>query len=167
MGSDEQRHDEVHDAEGLSKWQSQLEQAVHGSWVFPGTCPLDRVMVLAETESTQDAAMRLCGGRPGLVVIAGRQTKGRGRLGRLWADTSHLGVAMTFVFDGKAYDDAHLSLAVGVAASKACGARASTVRTPVTSPSTMSGQPMQAWGWARASGSATSSPSNGSGMCAS
>lgn len=79
-------------------------------------------MVLAETESTQDAAVRLCDGKPGLVVIAGRQTKGRGRLGRHWADTSHLGVAMTFVFDGKAYDDAHFSLAAGVAASIACGA---------------------------------------------
>jgi len=79
-------------------------------------------MVLAETESTQDAAMRLCDGTPGLVVLAGRQTKGRGRLGRLWADTSHLGVAMTFVLEGKAFDDARLSLAAGVAASKACGA---------------------------------------------
>lgn len=122
VGSDEQRHGEGHEDEDLSTWQSHLEEAVHGSWVFPGTCPLDRVMVLAETESTQDAALRLCGGRGGLVVIAGRQTKGRGRLGRVWADTSHLGVAMTFVFDGKAYGDAHLSLAAGVAASKACGA---------------------------------------------
>lgn len=122
MGSEREAESSAHEAEDLSKWQSHLEEAVHGSWVFPGRCPLDRVMVLAETESTQDAAMRLCGGRPGMVVIAGRQTKGRGRLGRLWADTSHLGVAMTFVFDGKAYDDAHLSLAAGVAASKACGA---------------------------------------------
>jgi len=117
-----QRHREVHEAEDLSTWQLHLEHAVYGSWVFPGTCPLDRVMVLSETESTQDAAMRLCDGKHGLVVIAGRQTKGRGRLGRMWADTSHLGVAMTFVFDGKAYNDAHLSLAAGVAASKACGA---------------------------------------------
>ena len=114
------RESGAHEAEELSTWQGRLEQWM--VWVCAGQRPLNRAMVLAETESTQDAAMRLCDGTPGLVVLAGRQTKGRGRLGRLWADTSHLGVAMTFVLEGKAFDDARLSLAAGVAASKACGA---------------------------------------------
>ena len=42
--------------------------------------------VVAETGSTQDSARRL-GARPGDVVVAGRQSAGRGRLGRRWADT--------------------------------------------------------------------------------
>lgn len=121
MGSDAPQSEPAWDPEDLSKWQANLEFWL-GSWVFPGPCPLDRVIVLAETASTQDAATRLSGGKPGLVVVAGRQTSGRGRLGRSWADTSHLGVAATFVLDGRAYDDARLSLAAGQAASRACGA---------------------------------------------
>lgn len=124
VGREVERESGAPEAEDLSAWQGRLEQWM--GWVSAGPRPLNRAMVLAETESTQDAAMRLCDGKPGLVVIAGRQTKGRGRLGRLWADTSHLGVAMTFVLDGSACDDARLSLAAGVAASKACGADVET-----------------------------------------
>lgn len=76
-------------------------------------------MVLAETNSTQDAAFRLAGGRPGLLVLAARQTAGRGRLSRIWADTSHLGVAATFVLDASGRSPEHLSLAAGLAAWRA------------------------------------------------
>ena len=52
--------------------------------------PFDRVVVVPETSSTQDAARRL-DREPGTVVIACRQTAGRGRLGRTWADTGDEG----------------------------------------------------------------------------
>ncbi|MHC5024031.1 MAG: biotin--[acetyl-CoA-carboxylase] ligase, partial [Planctomycetota bacterium] len=57
---------------------------------------LHRVFVLASTSSTQDAAARI-GAVPGDVVVAGRQTSGRGRRGRAWADTGDAGVAVTVV----------------------------------------------------------------------
>jgi BirA family biotin operon repressor/biotin-[acetyl-CoA-carboxylase] ligase len=75
-----------------------------------------RVAVVRETGSTQDFARQFASGRPGVVVIAGRQTEGRGRLGRKWADTSHQGVAMTFVLDARDLAVERLSLAAGVAA---------------------------------------------------
>jgi len=83
-----------------------------------GVAWFSRVAVVRETASTQDFARRFGGGRPGIVVIAGRQTEGRGRLGRKWADTSHKGVAMTFVLDSRDLGVERLSLAAGVAACK-------------------------------------------------
>src|SRR5436190_5179882 len=76
------------------------------------------VMVVRETGSTQDFAKSIARGAAGLVVIAGRQTQGRGRLGRRWADTSHLGLAMTFVIDGRGKAE-QLAIAAGVAACRA------------------------------------------------
>lgn len=58
--------------------------------------PLQRVTVLEETRSTQTAARDL-GAKAGDVIVAWRQTEGRGRLGRLWADTGEEGVAMTAI----------------------------------------------------------------------
>lgn len=57
---------------------------------------LCRITVLRETDSTQDAA-RWIGATVGDVIVAGRQTHGRGRLGSAWADTEEQGIAMTFV----------------------------------------------------------------------
>ncbi len=98
---------------GLS---SRLEEAiarVSARWVR-------RVAVVREVGSTQDFARDMAKGSPGLVVIAGRQTAGRGRLGRRWADTSHLGLAMTFVLDAAVHTPEQLSIAAGVAACRAC-----------------------------------------------
>lgn len=95
-------------------WPTSLEAVLRAR---PGF--IDRVVVLAEAPSTQDSARRLCAGKPGLLVLAGRQTAGRGRLGRSWADTTHLGLAATFVL----LDDLPagvVSLAAGVAAAEAC-----------------------------------------------
>ncbi len=96
----------------IGAWPDALEGVI-------GQCAhFDRVRVVAETGSTQDAALAHAGGRPGLVLVAGRQTAGRGRFGRAWADTADLGLAVTFVVGGEAADAA-LALAAGVAA---CGA---------------------------------------------
>lgn len=91
---------------------------------------IDRVLVLASTGSTQDAA-RQCASAPrsfdrpgpGVCVLAGVQTSGRGRLGRTWSDERGLGLAMTLAIDARrlgACGEHMLSLAVGVAASRAC-----------------------------------------------
>jgi BirA family biotin operon repressor/biotin-[acetyl-CoA-carboxylase] ligase len=78
------------------------------------TC-FNRVGVVRETHSTQDFARMLAAGTPGLVAIAGRQTAGRGRLGRKWADTSRKGVAMTFALGAQDLPPERLSIAAGVA----------------------------------------------------
>lgn len=74
----------------IELWPARLEAAARRSCVFA------RVIVLRETDSTQDAA-RCHGPRVGDAFIAWRQTAGRGRLGRLWADTGDEGVAATLV----------------------------------------------------------------------
>jgi BirA family biotin operon repressor/biotin-[acetyl-CoA-carboxylase] ligase len=104
--------------ESPSTWADELMPFIDGpAWSTLGVPRLiDRVVVLAETGSTQDAALRLAGGRPGLMVVAVRQTAGRGRLGRAWVDTSHLGLAVTFVLDAASHTPEHLSLAAGLAA---------------------------------------------------
>ena len=104
------------------EWQSCLERAL-----TPGSA-IDRVRVVDVAPSTQDAARTLSGGTPGLMLIARRQTAGRGRLGRAWFDKHGLGLAATFVLDASTTDDA-LALRTGLAACttvEAClGVRAS------------------------------------------
>jgi BirA family biotin operon repressor/biotin-[acetyl-CoA-carboxylase] ligase len=73
----------------LREWPDRLERAI-----ALGTPLFREVRVLAETASTQDAIRSIASG-PGWVVTTGRQTGGRGRLGRSWADTAHQGVAVT------------------------------------------------------------------------
>lgn len=89
-----------------------LEAAIAGSRLF------DRVRVLRETGSTQDAARAAAGGRPGLIVTTGVQTAGRGQQGRVWEQGAGLGVAATFVVG--AGDSGRLSMAAGLAALEAC-----------------------------------------------
>lgn len=96
----------------IQTWADRLEAAI----VRHRVACIDRVAVIAETASTQDAALAMSGGRPGLAVLAGRQTDGRGRLGRAWADTRGLGLAATFVLDGRERGAAPLSLSAGIAA---------------------------------------------------
>jgi BirA family transcriptional regulator, biotin operon repressor / biotin---[acetyl-CoA-carboxylase] ligase len=100
----------------VQAWAESLERVIADEKISI----INRVRVLAETASTQDAALRDATGAPGLLVTAGRQTAGRGRLGRAWADTSHLGVAATFVLDARAWTIAHVSLGAGLAAARAC-----------------------------------------------
>ncbi len=96
----------------VQTWADRLEAAI----VRHRIACIGRVAVLAETVSTQDAALAMSGRRPGLLVLAGRQIGGRGRLGRNWADTRDLGLAATFVLDGRDRGAAPLSLSAGVAA---------------------------------------------------
>lgn len=97
-----------------------FEAAVSAEMARSGSC-VSRFILLDETPSTQDAARIMCGGEPGLLVVALRQTHGRGRLGREWADTSQLGLAATFVLPGTFAPDV-LSIACGLASLRACEA---------------------------------------------
>ena len=72
----------------LDQWSDALHNAMLGLTHF--NC----ATVLSETDSTQDVAAKSA---LGCVVTTGRQRAGRGRLGHLWADTGHHGLAATFV----------------------------------------------------------------------
>jgi len=61
-------------------------------------------------------------GHRSTVIIARRQTAGRGRLGRAWADTAESGLAMSLTLDARAVADSGvLSIGVGLATCLACG----------------------------------------------
>lgn len=99
----------------LATWNDRIQQTLadnHARW-------FNRAAVLETTASTQDAAIRMCGGRPGLIVTAGRQTAGRGRLGRVWSHIADLGVAITFVLRTADHRPSTVALAAGVASAHA------------------------------------------------
>ncbi len=100
--------------DSIESWCNEVEGIIREH----GVSCTDRVVVVRETASTQDVARQMCAGRAGLFVLAGRQTAGRGRLGRGWADTSHLGVAGTFALDATVLESGRLSVAAGLAACK-------------------------------------------------
>lgn len=98
----------------------------------PPAGPFTRLLILDQTLSTQNEARAHCHGTPGLVVVALRQTAGRGRLGRAWADTGLHGLAITFVLDLRRITAEQLSLVCGLAAARACKqALPSTVATSI------------------------------------
>jgi len=65
--------------------------------------------------------MRLSANNAPLVVIAARQTAGRGTRGRVWSDAKGQGLALTIVLDANAHDPAILPLAAAVAVVDAIG----------------------------------------------
>jgi BirA family biotin operon repressor/biotin-[acetyl-CoA-carboxylase] ligase len=75
---------------------------------------LKRIAVLAETDSTQDAARRMTA-VAGDVIVAARQTSGRGRLGRRWIDTGDAGIAVSVVLRRAAGERLAVAAAVGAA----------------------------------------------------
>ncbi len=102
----------------MTAWRDRLESLIARA----GLRVVDRVAVVAQTASTQDTARAMAGGRPGLVVLAGRQTGGRGRLGRVWVQHADLGLAMTIALDADRFVPEHVSLAAGVAAAESVAA---------------------------------------------
>ena len=69
-------------------WPDRLEDLVEQS------THLRRVVVMAQTPSTQDALLRL-DPEPGTVLVTAAQTGGRGRLGRAWSDQPGAGIAVS------------------------------------------------------------------------
>lgn len=97
----------------IEDWPARLERVIadhDGLW--------KRVFVLRETDSTQDAARRM-NAVAGDVFVAWRQTSGRGRMGRVWADTGEGGVAVTFAVTAGAFSLPVLSVASAVGAARA------------------------------------------------
>ena len=82
------------DSDGdLGEWESTLAMTVSERCAVLRSC-----VVLGETASTQDEARdRLLSRGECGAIVAWRQTAGRGRLGRTWADTAQDGVAVTVV----------------------------------------------------------------------
>jgi BirA family biotin operon repressor/biotin-[acetyl-CoA-carboxylase] ligase len=97
----------------LDAWQARLDATCARTALF---C---RAIVLPETRSTQDAS-ETRNASVGTFVTTLRQTAGRGRFGRNWADTADAGVAVTFLVDAQPTE--RLVLASAVAAAEACEA---------------------------------------------
>lgn len=92
------------------RWPDLLRPTLDGCTIFR------EVVVLAETASTQTLAKERAD-EIGLVVTTLRQTAGRGRLGRVWADTAEDGLAVTFVAPDRPNEE--LAVASAVAAARA------------------------------------------------
>lgn len=73
------------------------------------------VVVVDEVDSTQELA-RARGATTGEIIAARRQTAGRGRFGRSWADTAHEGVALSLVVHALPPEQLMMRSAVAVAA---------------------------------------------------
>jgi len=86
------------------------------------------IVVVEETDSTQDEARRR-GASPGLMVVAGRQCRGRGRLGRTWLDSADAGVALSVVVP--AMNAARLAVAAAVGTARACSRVALASRSAI------------------------------------
>lgn len=99
----------------LARWRDHLVQTIARERLEV----IDRVEIIPEAASTQDAARAAAAGRPGLLLAAVHQTAGRGRLGRTWVQKDDLGLAMTMVIDGRKFPPDRVSLASGVAAARA------------------------------------------------
>jgi len=99
----------------LRHWADAVEALIHSAPLRT----INRVMVFAETGSTQDAALACGGGEPGLLVLAGRQSAGRGRLGRAWDSGGGLGITATLTLAATGELHAAIALGAGVAAAEA------------------------------------------------
>ncbi|MCA9304641.1 MAG: biotin--[acetyl-CoA-carboxylase] ligase [Phycisphaerales bacterium] len=96
----------------LEQWAGLIECSI-------GACPgciVDRVVVLAETSSTQDAALRAFDGLNGVAVIAQKQTGGRGQRGNRWDDGDGDTLAISFAMRADGLDPLRLAAAGGLAA---------------------------------------------------
>lgn len=84
--------------------------------------PGREVVVLDETGSTNDVAKARArgGARPGLVVVADRQTAGRGRAGRTWHSSPGEGLYLSALFAAPPVPT-RVPLACAVAAARALG----------------------------------------------
>lgn len=96
----------------LTEWARHLEAVVLRRHVRV----VDRVAVVTKTGSTQDLAETMAGDHPGLMLLTGVQSHGRGRLGRKWMDRQGLGLAVTFAIDAAKYQRPELAIGVGLAA---------------------------------------------------
>lgn len=91
----------------ILNWPNRLEAIV--DQIGP---PLCECRVVAECSSTQDYARPL---GLGAVVVAGRQTAGRGQQGNRWADTEDGGLAFSLVLPATTQSERSRDIAAGIA----------------------------------------------------
>lgn len=96
----------------IDYWADELERAIGRC----ADCVVDRVVVLDETASTQDAALRAFDGTQSVAAIAQRQTSGRGQRGNRWDDGDGDTLAISFAMDASGLDPRRLASAGGLAA---------------------------------------------------
>ena len=104
--------------EDLTTWADRIEAVIART----EHCCVDRVAVVAETASTQDAAAAMAGaGEIGsrLMLLAGAQKSGRGRMGRKW-DSGTRGLTATIALPDQGMSTEWLSLAGGLAMYLTC-----------------------------------------------
>lgn len=82
----------------------------------PAALWISRIHVVEEAASTQDVARDMADEGAGLVVVARRQTNGRGRLGRAWEANEGKGLAATFVIGAAGVEAGRLSIVAGLGA---------------------------------------------------
>ena len=82
-------------SEDISGWATMIDTVI-GNIDRPF---VHRAVVMESTQSTQDSALRFAAGRPGLVLVASEQTKGRGSRGREWDDGNRGTLPCSFVID--------------------------------------------------------------------
>ncbi|MBL4590853.1 MAG: biotin--[acetyl-CoA-carboxylase] ligase [Phycisphaerales bacterium] len=94
-------------------------------------CVVSCAVVLDETESTQNAAFQAYFSGQPVLVIASKQTRGRGQRGNRWEDGEHETLACTFAIDATGHDACRLAAAAGLAAmhavANACGPTTNTM----------------------------------------
>jgi len=81
----------------LEAWADVIEVELEKTHSFKAS----RVVVVAQTASTQDVARSMASNDHCVIVIAGEQTAGRGRLGRAWHDAPSCSLAMSIAFPAK------------------------------------------------------------------
>lgn len=102
--------DGMSDDAPVDSWRRRLEETCGGCTILRRACVLGSVASTQDAPETQKAVV-------GTVVTACRQTAGRGRFGRQWADTAECGIATTFVVAAQPAE--RLALAAAIATAEA------------------------------------------------
>jgi BirA family biotin operon repressor/biotin-[acetyl-CoA-carboxylase] ligase len=95
-----------------TRWEGATTDEWRGLWRLPS------LVILDSTPSSNDVAMRMAadGAPAGTTVIADRQTRGRGRDGRVWSDRPGMSLLMSIVLRAdEATDPSTVPLRVGLA----------------------------------------------------
>ncbi len=95
----------------LQSWSNSIEQVLQSN--PQGT--INRAVALESVSSTQDIAVKLANGQPGLMVLAGSQTQGRGTQGKTWHQQPALALACSFALASTSEKSWRLSLAGALA----------------------------------------------------
>jgi len=97
--------------ENVSGWASRIDTVISNI----KNPIVSRVVVVESTRSTQNAAVEFARDKQGLLLVASRQTAGRGSYGRSWIDGDRWTLPCTFVVDPVCCDAPTLAASVACA----------------------------------------------------